>query len=127
MNKLIEMIREFNNKFGFVQEEISNPNFIKLRTNLHEEEEWELHEEMWNCLQQEKITPNLLKEFADDLYVKLGTLEQLGLADKFEEAFTRVHNSNMSKVWPDGTIHRREDGKIIKPPTYQPPNLGDLV
>ena len=39
------------------------------------------------------------------------------------EAFKEVHRSNMTKVCEDGTVLRREDGKIIKPDTFQEPNL----
>ncbi len=70
---------------------------------------------------------NLLKEFADDLYVKLGTLVALGVADKFEEAFARVHLSNMSKLDETGKPIYREDGKVLKGPNYKAPDLGDLV
>ena len=43
------------------------------------------------------------------------------------EAVLRVHKSNMSKLQPDGTVKRREDGKILKPDTYVAPDLTDLV
>lgn len=43
-----------------------------------------------------------------------------------EEAFRRVHTSNMSKL-VDGKPLRREDGKIAKGPNYKPPVLTDLV
>ena len=42
------------------------------------------------------------------------------------EAFTRVHKSNMSKL-TDGQLVKREDGKVLKGPNYQPPDLKDLV
>lgn len=42
------------------------------------------------------------------------------------EAFVRVHKSNMTKL-TDGVLMKREDGKILKSPNYQPPNLKDLV
>jgi len=42
-------------------------------------------------------------------------------------ALERVHANNMSKVHPDGTIKRREDGKVLKPEGYQPCDLSDLV
>ena len=44
-----------------------------------------------------------------------------------EEALFRVHKSNMSKLGLDGKPIRREDGKILKGPNYQPPKLDDLV
>ena len=44
-----------------------------------------------------------------------------------EEALHRVHKSNMSKLGLDGKPIRRVDGKVLKGPNYQPPNLTDLV
>jgi uncharacterized membrane protein len=44
-----------------------------------------------------------------------------------QEALRRVHLSNMSKLGEDGKPIRREDGKIMKGPNYQPPFLKDLV
>jgi predicted HAD superfamily Cof-like phosphohydrolase len=45
-----------------------------------------------------------------------------------QEAFARVHASNMSKLDPvTGKPIRREDGKILKGPDYQPPVLIDLI
>lgn len=43
------------------------------------------------------------------------------------EAFRRVHNSNMSKLGPDGKPVKRADGKVMKGPNYKPPKLKDLV
>ena len=44
-----------------------------------------------------------------------------------EEAMKRVHKSNLSKLGLDGKPIRRPDGKVLKGPEYQPPNLSDLV
>jgi predicted HAD superfamily Cof-like phosphohydrolase len=92
---------------------------------------------------------DLLKEFCDLIYV----LEQAGLRgvglDKldgqtlaniailfknyghvfdpvFEQAFERVHESNMSKL-VGGKPLRREDGKVLKGPNYKAPDLIDLI
>lgn len=48
-------------------------------------------------------------------------------ADLLGQAFTRVHQSNMSKLGDSGLPIRRKDGKILKGPNYQPPVLTDLV
>jgi predicted HAD superfamily Cof-like phosphohydrolase len=63
----------------------------------------------------------LAKELADLLYVVYGTAEELGIP--LEEVFAKVHESNMSKVWDDGTVHYNEFGKVLKPNTYSPPDL----
>jgi hypothetical protein len=43
------------------------------------------------------------------------------------EAITEVHRSNMSKLGDDGLPIRREDGKILKGPNYQAPDLSNLA
>lgn len=42
-------------------------------------------------------------------------------------AFTRVHNSNMSKLDENGKPIKREDGKVMKGPNYKAPDLTDLL
>ncbi len=64
---------------------------------------------------------DLAKELADLLYVVYGTAEELGIP--LEEVFKAVHDSNMSKVWSDGTVKRNDFGKILKPDTYIAPDL----
>lgn len=64
------------------------------------------------------------KELADLLYVIYGTAEELSLP--LQETFNAVHESNMDKLWPDGQVHYNEYGKVIKPPTYQPPDLSEI-
>jgi predicted HAD superfamily Cof-like phosphohydrolase len=49
------------------------------------------------------------------------------LAHVLDNAFRMVHASNMSKLMPDGTVLRREDGKVLKGPNYQPPNIEALI
>lgn len=96
---------------------------------------------------------NLLKEFTDVVYVLIGAaqlaeetnaddlddarasridaaanmIDLLFSAGTVQEAFRRVHASNMSKLGDDGNPVRREDGKIAKGPNYVPADLTDLV
>lgn len=131
MKQQIEMMEEFHRAFDHPinrpDKIVWDTDFVRLRTKLHQEECIELEEELWNGHQNGKISPNLLKEASDLLYVLLGTLVALGVADKFEEAFRRVHESNMSKLGDDGKPVYREDGKVLKGPNYKPPNLEDLI
>lgn len=48
---------------------------------------------------------------------------ECGFLHKIEQGFKEVHRSNMTKVCEDGTILRREDGKILKPKTFEEPQL----
>lgn len=67
-----------------------------------------------------------LKELTDLLYVIYGYANAKGW--DIEEAFRRVHANNMGRMYqPDGTIRRREDGKIEKNKEYPKVNLEDLI
>ena len=44
-----------------------------------------------------------------------------------EEGFNRVLDSNLSKLHPDGSVKFREDGKVLKPETFQAPHFDDLL
>jgi NTP pyrophosphatase (non-canonical NTP hydrolase) len=65
-----------------------------------------------------------LKELADLVFV----CYQYAVARNWnlDTALKRVFESNMSK-FVDGKPLRREDGKILKGPNYQPPFLEDLL
>lgn len=67
---------------------------------------------------------NQLKELADLVYVAFQFAAARGW--DLDQALDRVHKSNMSKL-VDGKPLRREDGKVLKGPNYQPPHLEDLV
>lgn len=68
----------------------------------------------------------LLKEMADLVYVILGACVEFGW--NFDEAFRRVHESNMSKLDPEtGKPIYRADGKVLKSSSYKPADLSDLV
>ena len=66
-----------------------------------------------------------LKELADLVYVCYQFAANMGW--DLDEALHRVHESNMSKLDEYGKPILREDGKVLKGPQYQPPNLEDLV
>ena len=72
-----------------------------------------------------KTRANCLKELADLIYVCAQYAENMDW--DIEQALRRVHTSNMSKLGEDGKPIKREDGKVLKGPNYQPPNLTDLV
>ena len=67
---------------------------------------------------------NTLKELADLVFV----CYQYAVARNWnlDIALKRVFESNMSK-FVDGKPLRREDGKVLKGPNYQPPFLTDLI
>lgn len=58
---------------------------------------------------------------ADMIYIICGTAASYGIP--LEAVFSEVHDSNMAKLGPDGKPIKREDGKIIKPEGWQPPDV----
>ena len=67
-----------------------------------------------------------LKELADLVYVCYGYANAKGW--DLDEAIRRVHINNLGRcIQPDGTIQRREDGKILKNKDYPKVVLSDLV
>lgn len=63
----------------------------------------------------------------DQLYILLGTAHSHGLGGWLVQLFDEVHRSNMSKIPDDGVCKFREDGKLLKPSTYSPPNLEPIL
>lgn len=44
-----------------------------------------------------------------------------------DRVFAEVHRSNMSKLGPDGKPLLRNDGKIMKPPTFSKPDIAKVL
>lgn len=83
-------------------------------------------EEYVTSFSEEEPLKNMVKELCDLLYVTYGTL--IAMDVDADEAFRRVHESNMSKLGPDGKpIRDPATGKVLKGPNYKKPDLGDLI
>ena len=59
----------------------------------------------------------------DMMYILCGTILKHGMQHVIENVFDEIHRSNLSKLDPDGNPVIRDDGKIIKGPDYQPPDI----
>lgn len=126
MKTQIKMVEDFNmiynlhianNLFENVPE-----NVVALRKKLIEEELKELFKAV-----DEKDREHILKEFSDLLYVVFGFAVNFGIIDVVEEAFHRVHQSNLSKLDENGKPIYNEFGKVVKGPNYKEPDLKDLT
>ena len=129
-------VEEFHKVYGVAIDAPWTQDLLDLRCRLITEEYHEVEEALDNidyCFFDDFVDPiktkelraELLKELTDLLYVVYGTAIALGL--DIDEAFSRVHQSNMSKLGDDGKPIYREDKKVLKGPNYKPPFLGDLV
>ena len=89
------------------------------------EEFLEAHAEAMVYLQNKRSREACLKELTDLVYVCFQYAAAAGW--NLDEALTRVHESNLSKLDDDLRPIKREDGKVMKGPNYKPANLIDLV
>ena len=62
---------------------------------------------------------------ADLIYVCIGAANELGI--DLNAVWKEVHRSNMAKIGPNGEVKRREDGKVIKPDGWTPPNIKKVL
>lgn len=119
------LVENFHEVFGHPISKPISVNLANLRAHLIIEESTELTQELWQCAQEGRITPNLLKEMGDLQYVLDGLAVSLGI--DLDACTTRVHESNMSKLGADGKPIYRADGKVLKGPNYKEPDMTDLV
>jgi NTP pyrophosphatase (non-canonical NTP hydrolase) len=103
------------------------PSILDVQSDLIAEETFEFfhaYDDCLNDLSNVRAREAALKELADIVYVCFQFAATAGW--ELDEALARVHRSNMSKL-VDGKPLKREDGKVLKGPNYQPPYLTDLI
>jgi predicted HAD superfamily Cof-like phosphohydrolase len=67
----------------------------------------------------------ILDALTDILVVTIGAAHSMG-AD-VEGAWKEVMSTNFAKIGEDGKVRKREDGKVLKPVGWAPPNLKPFV
>ena len=97
-----------------------NHSQFNLYVNLIDEEAEELKEAINNCDSVE-----ILDALTDILVVTIGTIHSMG-ADA-EGAWKEVMMTNFAKIGEDGKVRKREDGKVLKPIGWTPPDLKPYV
>lgn len=113
-----------------------DPARVKLRLDLIAEEFRELCESTGYWCPPIEITPaeppadvpdavEALDALADITYVVNGAAVEWGLP--LEDAVREVHRSNMTKRAADGTVAMNAAGKVMKPATYEPPDLAAVL
>lgn len=119
MNKEQRAVREFHKTFDRPIND--NPTLLDydkaiFRTKLIGEELCELQD----AIDEQNIV-KIADALGDLLYVVYGSGVSFGI--DLEAVFDEIHRSNMTKI--GATI--REDGKVIKPDTYTPPDLEKVL
>jgi len=63
---------------------------------------------------------------ADIIYVCIGAALEFGIP--LNDVWNEVQRSNMAKVDPlTGKVNKREDGKVLKPEGWTPPNIALII
>lgn len=133
------LVREFHEATGQLACDYPMPpdvETIRHRLRLINEEHKEVVEQLQKLLLQTHLPRvqlddvlttmrDLLKEMCDLRYVLDGTAVSLGLP--IDDAYVAVHESNMTKRFPDGTFHTNASGKVLKGPDYKPPDMTRFV
>jgi predicted HAD superfamily Cof-like phosphohydrolase len=140
MRNSFELVKEFHNAFGHpVAEEptvLVDANYEQMRLNLILEELEELFEACGydTAPFKDMVAPvkwdgtdivAVADALADLEYVVNGMAVSMGI--DLPAVVREVHRSNMTKLGEDGRPIYREDGKILKGPGYEEPQLMDVL
>ena len=126
--------QQFREIFGQeILDNISHCGFIKkklwdMQVGLIEEESKEFFDaagEVFSNPEDQELRENLIKELSDLVFVCYQFAATFNI--DLDEAMFRVFDSNMSKLDEHGKPIYREDGKVLKGPNYQPPDLSGCV
>ena len=124
MNPIVRSLLEFNNAFDIPKLDapgLGTDELIELRIKLLVEEVQEYAEAA-----RAGHMVEILDALADIGYILAGTIINHGMQHIYDDSFNEVHRSNMAKL-VDGKVIRREDGKVLKPQDWQPPNLAQFL
>jgi len=124
MNPIVASLLEFNQAFDIPKlnsPDIGPEEMIELRIKLLREEV----EEYAEAARAGDVV-EILDALADIGYILAGTIINHGMQHIYDDAFNEVHRSNMAKL-VDGKVLRREDGKVMKPEGWTPPQLAQFL
>ena len=114
-----KFMRACDQTIGRVNNEINEDQY-DLYLNLIKEEVAELQVAIDQCDPVEQ-----LDALIDILVVTIGAIHSAGF--DAEGAWKEVMRSNFAKIGEDGKVRKREDGKVLKPVGWTPPNLGPYI
>jgi predicted HAD superfamily Cof-like phosphohydrolase len=122
--RLIDDVRDFHVACDIPisdKPQIPDAQRVQLRLDLINEEGTELFEA---CARGDIV--GIADGIIDLVYVTLGMALEFGIP--FQQVWDEVQNSNMRKRDPaTGKVRRREDGKILKPEGWTPPDIAGVL
>lgn len=118
------LVKEFHETYGVPAPRDIEPQIIAEREELRRKLITEEFKEVIEAFDAGDVE-NLAKELSDLIYVVYGTAIEFGIP--LDDVLAEVHNSNMSKLGPDGLPIYREDGKVLKGPDYYEPDVASIL
>ena len=110
-------------RFGFIKKQLWDMQVGLI--NEESREFLEAAEEMYADPENPDLREAVVKELSDLVFVCYQFAATYGI--DLDKAMTLVFESNMSKLDEQGMPIYREDGKVLKGPNYQPPNLAECL
>ena len=123
MKSNLEQAKEFRNAFGVRNSKDLTSRTLQRSLIVEEFKEF-LEADGFLFRNSSVLHAECLKELADLIYVCYQYAENMNW--DLDDAYHRVHQSNMSKLENGHPIYR-DDGKVLKGKNYKPPHLEDLV
>lgn len=117
-----EMVKEFHRTYGVPIADkpgMLDPERSRMRKEILREE----FEEYRSAHNRDLV--ETADALADMVYVIYGTALEYGIP--LDDVLAEVHRSNMSKLGADGKPVYREDGKVLKGPSYFPPDIEGVM
>lgn len=133
MIEQINKVKEFNLAFNSLVSDkpcLIGQKDYELRFKLMEEENQEY---LQACIDKDLV--EIGDALGDKLYILLGTILSHGMQDVISEVFTRIHESNMSKLENGKPVINGENGvfdstrplgKVLKGKSFKPVDLKDI-
>lgn len=122
MSNMFKDVMDFHKAFGQrigQRAELPDYNERKLRRKLLKEE----YVEYMDAEEEDDIV-EIADALADLIYIACGTAVSYGIP--LDVIYNEVHRSNMSKL-VDGKPIYREDGKVMKPEGWTPPDVKGIL
>lgn len=118
-----DAVVEFHRAFGLIENSkptLPTDDVRTLRKKLLEEEFIE-----YNVGEDKNDLVEIADALADLIYIAYGTAVAYGIP--LDKVFAEVHRSNMAKLGPDGKPIYRDDGKVLKPAGWTPPDIKSIL
>lgn len=121
LKKVAEFHKAFKQQDGRWPQPLDEQGY-ELRHRLMKEEN---DEYLQAC--KDNVLIDIADALGDQLYILCGTILKHGMQHIIQEVFDEIHSSNMSKLDANGKPILREDGKILKGPSYFKPDISKFI